>query len=205
MQITWYGQTCFQIISQRAKDEPVKIVIDPLEQGLGLRVPKLEPDILLLTSKSYSYSDIKGKPFLINGPGEYETKGIFLQGILCNGDITIYTIEAEGVRICHLGANSQNDLDNGVLEKIGNIDILMLPVGGGIGLKPQEASKVISQIDPRLIIPMLYQVPKLKQKLEQVDKFLKTMGKKTIEPLAKLSIKKKDLAKEGTEIIVLRP
>ncbi len=211
MNITWYGQTCFQIVAQKAKDIFVKIIIDPLEQGIGLRLPKLEADILLESCPNRNYSDVKGDAFLITGPGEYEIKDVFIQGIkffdLEKKTFTIYTIETEDIKICHLGRLSSKELDNGILEKIGNIDILMIPVGDGDALSGQEATKIINQIGPKLVIPMYYQIPKLSKslKLETVDKFLKAMGKKSIEPQNKFSIKKKFLPKDGLEIVVLEP
>ena len=211
MVITWYGQTCFQIVAQKAKDSFVKIIIDPLEQGIGLRLPKLEADILLESCPGRNYGDIKGDVFLITGPGEYEIKNVFIQGIksfdLEKKTITIYTIEAEDIKICHLGSLRGKELDNGILEKIGNIDILMIPVGNGDALSGQDATKIISQIGPKLVIPMRYQIPKLSKslKLEAVDEFLKAMGKKSIEPQKKLVIKKKSLPKDGPEIVVLEP
>jgi len=80
MQITWYGQSCFKIITNQKKNNPVNIVIDPFDETLGLKLPSIEADILLITHHDNSKT-IKSNPFLIDGPGEYEIKEIFLQGI----------------------------------------------------------------------------------------------------------------------------
>jgi L-ascorbate metabolism protein UlaG (beta-lactamase superfamily) len=97
----------------------------------------------------------------------------------------------------------QKELTEEQVEKIGNIDILMIPVGGVYTISSKEAAKIISQIEPKIVIPMHYQIPKLKIKLEGLDKFLKTMGVKSPEILNKLTIKKKDVPEEGMEIKVL--
>lgn len=237
MQIFWKGQSCFQIISQTGKNNQVLLVIDPFDETTGLRVPKLEADILLITHSHPDHNNkraISGNPFVVEGAGEYEIKNIFVQGIPSwhdeeegkkRGENTIYTIEAEELRLCHLGDFGQKELLNGQLEKISDVDILMIPVGGTYTIDSKIAAKVVSQIEPRIVIPMHYQIPKLKVhpvkssrsevfakggqfngvKLDGSDKFLKAMGAKTIEPLPKFSVKKKDLPEDGTKIIILKP
>lgn len=208
MQIIWRGQFCFQITTQRGKNNLVNVLIDPFDETTGLRVPRMEADILLISHNQDDHNNIKaiqGNPFLISGPGEYEIKEIFIQGIESTNSNAIYIIEAEGMRICHLGNLSQNKLDPEQLDKIGDIDILMLPIGGVYTISTEEAIKIMSQIEPKITIPMHYQIPKLKIKLDSLDKFLKTMGIKKIEPLPKLSIKKKDFSGEEVKIIVLNP
>lgn len=217
MQVIWHGHAFFQIITSQRKEEKLSITIDPFSEEIGLRVRSVEANISLITHDHYDHNNtkvIRGKPFLIQGPGEYEIKGVFIQGIAAyhdkvqgkeRGGVTIYTIEAEGIRLCHLGDFGQKELTSGQIEKIGDCDILMIPVGGVYTISGQEASRVISQIEPRIVIPMHYQLPKLKlkSKLDNLDKFLKIMGQKGITPQSKFSLKKKDLPEEGTKIIVL--
>lgn len=218
MNITLYGQSCFQVSSSEGKNNHVSIVIDPFGEDIGLKLPrKLEANIVLVTHDHSDHNNVKavsGQPLVINGPGEYEAKGVFIRGISGfhddsqgaeRGNITIYTIEAEGIRLCHLGDFGQKELTSDQLEKIGGVDILMIPVGGVYTIDAGEAIKVMAQIEPKITIPMHYQIPKLKIKLGGVDKFLKALGIKSLEPLSKLSVKKKDLLSEEAKIIVLRP
>jgi len=217
MQIIWKGQSCFQITSSEGKNNHVNIVIDPFDETIGLRLPKLEADIVLTTHDHGDHNNVKavsGSPFLIEGPGEYEIKEVYIEGLSSfhddssgkeKGLNTIYTIEAEDIRICHLGDLGQKELTPEQLEKIGEIDILMIPVGGVYTIGVKEAVRIMSQIEPNIIIPMHYQIPKLKLKLDGVDKFLKTMGIKSISPLPKLSIKKKDILSEEAKIVILQP
>ncbi|MEK7519394.1 MAG: MBL fold metallo-hydrolase [Patescibacteria group bacterium] len=221
MQIIWKGQSCFQILNQAAKNSQAIIAIDPFEEQIGLKVPELQADVLLITHSHFDHNNKKAVssplpgniPFVIEGPGEYEVKDIFFQGIHSwhdekegaeRGENTIYTIEAEGLKLCHLGDFGQKELSEEQIEAIGDIDILMVPVGGTYTIDAKGAQKVISQIEPKIVIPMHYQIPKLKIKLDDLDKFLKIMGAKSIEPQNKFSIKKKDLA-EGMKIVVLKP
>jgi len=217
MNIIWHGHSCFQISATRGKNNQVNVVIDPFSEETGLRLPKLEADIVLVTHNHQDHNNIKavsGSPFLISGPGEYEVKNIFIQGIPSwhdekggeeRGENTIFVLETEEMRICHLGDLGQKELTSEQLEQIGSIDILMIPIGGVYTISAKESIKIMSQIEPKIIIPMHYQIPKLKLKLDGLDKFLKIMGIKTIEPLNKFTIKKKDLSEEEAKIIVLKP
>jgi L-ascorbate metabolism protein UlaG (beta-lactamase superfamily) len=217
MQIIWHGQACFQIILNRNKDEKLVITIDPFSEEVGLKLHSVEADILLITHDHHDHNNkkaISGKPFLIEGPGEYEIKGVFIRGIEAShdksqgkerGKITIYTIEAEEMKICHLGDLGQKELTLEQVEQIGDIDILMIPVGGIYTISAQDSPKIISQIEPKIVIPMHYFLPKLKIKLEGLDKFLKIMGQKEVEPQGKLQIKNKDLLTEKMKVVVLKP
>jgi len=223
--IYWAGQSCFQISVSNSKDHSADIVIDPYnEEAVGLKLPNLSADILLVTHDHPDHNNIKdvkparaggGTPFVIQGPGEYEVKEVFVQGIPSfhddkegkeKGQNTIYVIEAEDMRFCHLGDLGQKQLTDEQLEKIDGIDVLMIPVGGEYTIDSPGAQKIISQIEPKIVIPMHYNLPKLKLKLDEVSKFLKTMGKPSVAPIDKLVVKDSTLPKEGAmEIVVLQP
>lgn len=214
MHITWHGQSFFQLQTSLNKGEQTTLAIDPFDESIGLKVPSVSADILLISHSHADHSNknaVKGQSFLIEGPGEYEVKEIFIQGIPSfhdeeggkkRGLNTIYTIEMEEMRLCHLGDFGQKELTADQLEQIGDIDILFVPVGGEFSLDAKGAAHVISQIEPKVVIPMHYSVPKLKVKLDEVEKFLKEIGQKSVVPQAKLLIKKKDLPLE-TQVVVL--
>jgi len=224
MKIIWLGQSCFRIIVNLNKKEETTIVIDPFSSEIGLKFPRIKADILLTTHSHYDHSNVKGvsglhppaTPFIISGAGEYEIKDIFIKGIPAfhddvggkeRGEITIYKIEAENLKICHLGDLGQKELTDSQIEKIGTIDVLMIPVGGIYTISAKTAAKIISQIEPKIVIPMHYKIPKLKIKLDSLDDFLKIMGQKPEkgEILDKLSLKEKDLPKEGMRVVVMKP
>ncbi len=217
MQITWHGQSLFQIKTNSQDNNSVNIVIDPFNKDIGLRLPKLEADILLVTHQHKDHNNIKavlGDPFLIDGPGEYEIKDVFIQGIPSfhdnsqgkeRGKNIIYTIESEGLKVCHLGALGQKELTEDQVDTIGPVDVLLIPVGGNFTISAKESAKILSQIEPKIIIPMHYALPKLKVKLDTSDDFLKAFGIKSLEPIKKLSIKKKNVAADEAKIILLSP
>jgi L-ascorbate metabolism protein UlaG (beta-lactamase superfamily) len=216
MNIIWKGQSCFQITTQKTKN-PVSIIIDPFSPEIGLRPPSGAADIVLVTHDHKDHNNVKalsGQPFIISGPGEYEIKDVYVLGIASwhdsvmgkeRGQNTIYVIDTEDLRVCHLGDLGQKELAEDQLEKIGEVDILMIPVGGNFTISEKEAQKIMSQIEPKITIPMHYLIPKLKVKLDGVDKFLKSLGIKSMQPQERLSIKKKDILPEEAKIIVLEP
>lgn len=206
MTITWHGQTCFKIVSPKGKDGATTILIDTFKKEIGLKSPKNDADVLLLTEADSLPED--GESFLINGPGEYDVKGVSIFGIDSEGakgksKNVIYTVEIEDIRVCHLGKLSQKELTTEQLESIGNVDILMVPVGGGESIESKEALKVMEQIEPKVVIPMYYKVAGLKENLEDVSGFLKSLGIKELAPVDKLTIKAKELSAEEAKIVVL--
>lgn len=218
MKLTWSGQSCFQISVSNAKDSSADIVIDPFDEKLGLKVPNLDADVLLMTHGHHDHHNakaVKGEPFSIEGPGEYEIKNVFVKGISSfhddqmgkeRGVNTIYIIEAEHIKFCHLGDLGQKQLTDEQVDAIGMVDILMIPVGGNYTIGAGEATKVIGQLSPKIVIPMHYALPKLSVKLDGVETFLKAMGKTATQAVDKLVVKTSTLPKEGDmEIVVLQP
>lgn len=216
MEIIWHGQSFFEIFTKLGKEE-VKIAIDPFSEELGLKLPKVETDLLLISHNHYDHNNkktISGDYFLIENPGEYEVKNVFVKAIPSfhdsskgkeRGENLIFLIKTEDLRICHLGDIGQKEIENGQIEEIGDVDILMIPVGGKYTISAKEAVKIMSQIEPKITIPMHYEIPRLKVKLEPVEKFLKLLGIKSLKPEKKFSIKKEGLSADEAKIILLEP
>ena len=163
---------------------------------------KISADVTLFTTdKSPAYAEASaGKAgFVIDGPGEYEIKDIFIKGFLSEGIEkkvnTIYLITFEGMKLCFLGTLANPALSVETLEAIEDIDILFTPIGQGT-LDPASAYKLAVSLEPSVIIPMYY----TKEVLAQ---FTKEGGAK-VEPLDKFVVKKKDLEGKEAEIVVLR-
>jgi len=211
MVITWYGQSCFKIQSGEAV-----LFTDPFCKEIGLTPPRGAANIVTISHQHKdhnNYDALTGEPLVIKGPGEYETKGISIKGILSfhdnkegkeRGTNTIYVIEVEGIKICHLGDLGEEKLNDEQLEEINGVDILMIPVGGTVTINGEDAVEVINQIEPRMVIPMHYKIPGLAAKLDGVDVFLKEMGISKKEVVDKLTMKKKDLPQEDMEVVVMK-
>jgi len=213
MQISWHGLSSFHINTKPVHDE-VGLVIDPYQNDTGLRFPRtLSADIVVYSEDTPAHNNVaavSGEPFIINEPGEYEVKNVFVYGINApKGEEgskktphVIYRIESEDMTLLHLGALDRN-LTEAELEAAQNVDILMLPVGGGSVMSPKIASDIIGRVEPRMIIPMYYALPNVKEKLDKIDVFCKELGVCKKEEANKLKIAKKDLPQDEMLIVVL--
>lgn len=139
-------------------------------------------------------------PFVINGPGAYETNGIFIDGIASDGPggsvNTIYAFTFDSIRVCHLGALANTNISSQAMEKIGKVDILFVPAGEDDTIGPKEAEKIVASLEPSLIIPVLYDKTSL-------ETFGKAVGAKNMAPVDKLTVKRKDLDGKEGEMVVL--
>ena len=153
---------------------------------------------------------------LIDKPGEYETKGVFIYGLESfhdnkqgkeRGKNNLFHIEADGLSLLHLG-DLGHELSKETLEQIPSVDILFVPVGGKYTIDAEEAAEVISQIEPGTVIPMHYQTSDLtglSKDLDRLDKFLDEMGvEDEVKKVKELKITKADITEE-TEVIVITP
>lgn len=212
MIITWLGHSCFKLQDKIGADG-VTLITDPYSKETGLKLPSLEADLVTISHDHDDHNNVsavKGNPRVINCAGEYDVKGIFVEGIdsfhdEANGEKRggniIYRIEIDDISIAHLG-DLAHTLDNTELEKLVGTDILLIPVGGHYTLDAKKAVEVISQIEPRMVIPMHYRHPDLKFELDDLEKFIKEIG---VVPTyeEKLKISKKDLPAEEMELVVL--
>ena len=212
MQITWLGQACFKI-----QGKEVTIVTDPYDNKYtGLKLPRLNADIVSVSHNHLDHNNIKvinGDPFVVNNPGEYETKKVFIWGIHSwhdnqegaeRGNNTIFVFKFEDIKIAHLG-DLGNSLTDQQLEKLESVDILMVPVGGVYTIDAKQAAEVVNQLEPRIVIPMHYKIPGLKLKLDPVDQFCSEMGIKKNGAEDKLKISKKELPADEVQITILKP
>ncbi len=212
MIITWQGQACFKI-QDKVGPEGVTVVTDPFHKEIGLKVLNFEADIVTVSHQHPDHNNVgalRGQPFVIDCAGEYDFKGVLIEGIDSfhddkggseRGSNIIYRFEIDDLSVAHLG-DLGHILDNAQLEKLVGTDILLVPVGGKYTLDAKKAVEVISQIEPRLVIPMHYKVKDLKVNLDPVDKFVKELGL-TPTHEEKLKIFKKDLPQEDMELVIL--
>jgi L-ascorbate metabolism protein UlaG (beta-lactamase superfamily) len=206
--ITWLGLSCFRIRGSQAV-----IVTDPFPPGLGYTLGKQTADIVTVSHPhpSHSYDQgINGEHRLVKGPGEYEISGVLILGIgtfhdsvkgQSRGKNTIYLMEIDGVNVLHLG-DLGHVLSDEQVEEIGNVDVLLLPVGGVTTINAAMAAEVIRKLEPKVVIPMHYKTPKTDRDLEPVENFLKEMGHTQVEPRPKLNVSRSNLP-ITTEVVVL--
>jgi L-ascorbate metabolism protein UlaG (beta-lactamase superfamily) len=208
MEITWLGHSCFLI---RGKEKT--IITDPCHPDLGYRVGESKADIVTLSHFHPGHSYIEGvanDPRQIKTPGEYEIGGTFITGVASfhddkkgevRGKNTIYIIEMDGITLCHLG-DLGHPLDSHLIEEIGDIGILFLPVGEVSTIAIDTAVEIVRQLEPPIVIPMHYKTEAFTGDLSPVNKFLDRMRIKWIESKPKLSITSSSLP-SSTQTIVL--
>lgn len=208
MIIQWYGQSCF-----RLESKDLSLLIDPFSKEIGLKPPKVRDNIILITHNHFDHNNINGaapETFIVNGPGEYESKGVYIKGIKSfhdkekgnlRGLNTVYVIKIEDIDICHLGDYGEEKMTDEQIEKIGNCDILMVPTGGTYTIDSKEAGGIVRQIEPKIIIPMHYKIPGLKVNLEGPEKFLKEISL-TPEKIDKFKITRKSLPTEEMKLVL---
>ena len=227
MEITWFGHSCF-----RLRDRDVVVITDPFDKSLGYELPRARADIVTVSHDHPHHNSllaVKGEFKVVNSPGEYEIKSVFITGIANypsrrqrknggDGDdqrSIIFVFEFDDLTVCHLGNLAQVPTQTQV-EELSNVDVLLVPVGGGTSLNAAQAAEIISLVEPYIVIPMHYTVPvqgktgatPLPQagivKLDKVDKFLKEMGVARVEPVDVLKVTKNSLPEE-TQVVVLNP
>lgn len=205
MDVIWHGQSCF-----RLRGKGASVVTDPYPPSLGPRL-RLDASVVTVSHGHESHSHVESvkDAIVVDGPGEYEVTGVLINGLPTyhdqsqgadHGRNTVYVIELDDVRVCHLG-DLGHTLDDRTLEAIGNIDVLLVPVGGS-ALDGARAAEVVRQVEPRFVVPMHYSHPAIKKELATVDRFLSEMGVAEAEPQARLQVQASS-AEAETKVILL--
>jgi L-ascorbate metabolism protein UlaG (beta-lactamase superfamily) len=203
MELFWHGHSCFRLRGKEAT-----VLTDPVARASGYTLGKVTADFVTVSNNHPNHSaieEIGGEPTIIDGPGEYEVKGVYVTGVRTNppkppdGIVrnTAYIIVLDDLTVCHLG-DIANLPTPEQIELMKDIDVLLIPVGGHCTIGPSEAVEVISRIEPKLVVPMHYATSDSTMELEGVDKFLREMGVAQTEPQARLNLTHSSLPSEPT-------
>ncbi len=204
MVISYLGGECFKI-----SQGDLTLSFNPPGKGSTLASAKFGADVALVSLEHKDFNGVENasfgerEPFVIQGPGEYEVKGVVVHGFGTPATYdgkqtinTIYSVNLEGMNLCYLGALGTAELPAAAKQELDDIDILFLPVGGDGVLEHAPAYKLAVQLEPKAIIPMHYSAASLRS-------FLKEAGAEDTKPQEKLTIKKKDLEGKEVEVVVL--
>lgn len=208
MDITWYGHSCFRV-SERGH---ASIVTDPFDAALGYEIPRVKAEIVTISHYAPGHSNVdmvKSANHVIDGPGEYEIGEVFIIGVATYDPTVenprrnvVYVMDFANLTVAHLG-----DLDHvpnqSLIDSLGQIDVLLIPVGGGSSLSSSQAAEVVSLLEPSIVVPMHFQTDDLTGlELDPVDRFLKEMGVNSIEQESILRVSSNQLP-EQTQVVVL--
>jgi L-ascorbate metabolism protein UlaG (beta-lactamase superfamily) len=215
--VQYLGHSCFRL---RGRDGIV--LCDPYSRSTGMDLGRPSAHIVTVSHDRPDHNFVAGvkpireKVFVIDGPGEYEVSGVLITGVRTalnahegaeRGFNTVFVIHLADVVFCHLG-DLGHELTQAQLEEIGNVDVLFVPVGGGETIGAVEANSVISQIEPKIVVPMHYASAQLsfEYELAPLEKFTHERGIKEISPEEKLSVTAANLPPESeeTRVVVLR-
>lgn len=204
IEIIWYGRTCFRIRGREGI-----VVTDPCPPDSGYKLGKLSANVVTLSNRDDAgLSHVKGvsdSPRVFDAPGEYEVGGILVQGVGMPGREGVrnmgFVVEIEGIKVGHLGLPATANFK--APEPFAEIDILLMPVGGGGSLTPAQAADIATSLDPPVAIPMYYKTDREKLDLEPLSAFARESGA-TIEPQPRFQTTRSGMPTELT-IVELEP
>jgi L-ascorbate metabolism protein UlaG (beta-lactamase superfamily) len=200
MVITYHGDACVRLQGKIGPRE-YTVLLDPYDaKATGLK-PLRPSTVNLVVSTTGSLPEFGDGPYRITGPGEYEVQGVMVTGIVV-GDRIIYRLDAEELSIAHLG-NLTKPLDEATLDKIGDVDALIIPIGGKGVLTAKQASELIEQIEPKVVVPIQYKLPGAKLPYDGLEAFCKEMGCSAKAAEEKLKLTDKELPEEGVVVRLL--
>jgi L-ascorbate metabolism protein UlaG (beta-lactamase superfamily) len=214
MDITHLGHSSFML-----KGKTATVVTDPFDpKKVGIKYPKVSADIVTVShdhddhNNAAAVSDVKK---VISGPGEYEINEVSIIGLSSYHDAkkgedrgrnTIYVFEMDGVRLVHLG-DLGHELTEKTVDEMGEVNVLMIPVGGVYTIDSKQASEVAKSIEANIVIPMHYKTAKKDEKtfgkLEGYDAFLSEVGL-SVEKEKKLKVKSSDFVTDEQKAVVLQ-
>lgn len=215
MDISWLGHSCFQL---RGKN--VTLITDPFSpqpaptQGNLPRLGKVNASIVTVSHNHAGHNyvaGVGGNPYVVHGPGEYEISDVLITGVAAYHDNkrgqeygrnTIYIIHMDDLAICHLG-DLGHILQEEQLEEVADADVLLVPIGGNRTIDATQAAEVISQVEPRIVIPMHYAFTGSEGQTP-LGKFRREMGIETLDAQPKLTVNRNTLPAE-TQIVLLSP
>jgi L-ascorbate metabolism protein UlaG (beta-lactamase superfamily) len=210
MDIKYFGQSSFLIKTKKG----ATLITDPFDPKIiAMKFPKTEADVVTISHHHPDHDflgQISGEPLIVDWPGQFERKGIRISGFKSyhdkqkgaeRGENILYKIEDE-LSILHCGDLGVIPDDN-FLDEIGEVDVLLVPVGGFYTIDSSEALELVKKIEPSIVIPMHYHhAGDTENKMEPVENFIKKMGAENVAPVPKLTIKKEELGEE-MKVVVL--
>ena len=202
-QIIWHGHACFEIT------DDLTIVTDPHDgKSIGIETPMVKGDIILVSHDHYDHNSVrtveKKDSAVVRDAGKKKVKGVEIEGIESfhdevkgakRGKNIIFKFKVDDITFCHLG-DLGHIPDKEILDKIGEVDILFIPVGGVYTLDADSAWETANLIKSRIIVPMHYKIQGLSLPISDVDPFLAKNKFKVIHVGNQIDIEKEDIPSE---------
>lgn len=210
-EIRWFGHSCFRIRAREAI-----VIMDPVGKKTGYTPSKQTADIVTVSHDHPGHNNVqmvKPEYELINGPGEYELHGVFINGLRTyhdkvkgaeRGYNTVFELDIDGLRIVHLG-DLGHQLNDDIVEAYTDVDIVFAPAGGGPLLSAAEVAEVVGNLSPKMVIPMQYRTDQGDKDRDEIAAFARHLGTELpASAVDKLTVRTSDL-KEQMQLVLLQP
>jgi len=190
----------------------VRILTDPFDEQVGYKLPDAEADIVTTSHDHYDHNNtgiVKGNYTHISGPGIFSEHGIHIKGVATfhdadngarRGKNTVFKFDVDGIKVCHCG-DLGHVLTSEQVKEIGEVDVLLVPVGGVYTVNYKGAAEVAEILKPSVIIPMHYKTEALSFHLESIDGFLHAMGITGERPGQELELEKGSLPEHPSVLV----
>lgn len=208
MDMTWLGHACF-----RMRGREGIVLTDPPDPKSGHAIPRTEAGLVTMSHEHAGHASLRsvaGEPVVLRGPGEYEVHDMLVTGIgsfhddekgNARGRNTVFAIRLDDLVICHLG-DLGHALPAADLEKLGDIDIALVPISGpDVNLSAARAAEIVHQLEPKVVVPMSFD-PDDKKKDTPYARLLHELGVKELEFVSKLSVTRSTLP-ENVQVVAL--
>ncbi len=203
LQIRWHGHSCFEITNK------ITLVTDPHDgKSIGIHAPSVTGDIILVSHDHYDHNSVKSVEKedckIITDTRKRNITNVEIKGIEsfhdeCRGDKRgnniIYKFTMEDITFCHMG-DLGHDLDEDTVQKIGDVDILFIPIGGTFTLDAKQAWRIIKKVKPRIAVPMHYKIGGLSLPITGIEPFLEESKYEILKVGNEIDIEKEDLPEE---------
>ena len=209
MEITWLGHACF-----RLRSDDLVVVTDPFPSSMGLRPENRQATVVTISNTHPNHNnrlEVGGAPKIFDAPGEYEYSGVAARGVMTSlkegqpqkERNVAYSIVMDNVNVCHLG-DIATPLTTRQVEELQPVDVLLAPAGGGCTLELERILQLMQDLDPKIVIPMHYQIPGATEPLGNLDAFLQLMGVSEVQPRRSLTVTTGNLP-PNMQVTVLEP
>jgi len=215
MKVKWLGHASFLVTS----DAGIKIITDPYTPGgFGLNYGEIKEsaDIVTVSHEHADHNNVAsvgGNPEVVKEAGSVEIKGIKFTGTPTyhdeaggsqRGNNIIFCFDVDGVKVCHLG-DLGHPLSAKEVAELGQVDVLLAPVGGNFTIDAKVATDIGNQLQPKVLIPMHYQNERCDSfPVAGVDDFLQGKTGVSRSDTSEVELKQGGLP-ATTQVIVLKP
>lgn len=211
MKVEYLGHSCFKLTASTG----VTVVCDPYSGEIGYGMPEIAPDAVTVSHHHFDHDcldAIANSPAIFDKEGSFDVRGVKISSIKSfhddahgkkRGENLIFKFEMDGITVCHLGDLGEHCSD-GLIEKISQVDLLLIPVGGNYTIDAKTAKQFADKVKPRILVPMHYRTADCKIDIDVVGEFLKLFDKNIISEVNCLNLTKDGLGDNDTKIAVMR-